>query len=694
MMAQGIAEGALGALQLFQQMSGQRADRQMQRRRLDQYDRQLDIAQSAEDRALKEDRLEADINNANQNMLMTDSAGFFDVTKSRLDKQKIIEGLESGDAVAFKTVENIARTSGLIDPSVKGIQIVKAPTGDFVIQTSNEDGTFGVITLDGQSDPNSPAITFKTLDEFVDAANVAFIDTLAIQTVFSPAKARAALGVAMADLQNAFDRQGVPQEQRVAIKRMAISGASGLENEEQQAEFINTVIRDQVDPDFVPTLTFKDGKGPGSQNNTASQTQTQDQQGFNYIDPKTVTPDAPDVPDSPAPSDMPSGRSRQQLMEMRRSPEYLARQEAANRERQRARLPELKEELSQERDRLAKLSDRPGRGALNARKSAENKIARLEDEISNLEPSTFRMETEQDKEAVEAVVDTTKDLSTQEVVDQVEQGTVVVTPQQEQQIAQELQRRGVDTVQQVLNLDNVRDRALARVAMIASIARGQQGGVAPDTALQREMMSQIVNLFETGTASMSAKDLVSAEQAQSRLNLNFAELQRAIQNDADGQREAAVKAGQGLMTGWIEKTGGNYSGSAAAQFIQQELGQYLLEAQNAPPRAQEVYLQALNPVVGKILASMAADERGGFMESFVSIFRGDVSDSSVGATDFDLSRVQGIYNDQDQLESFYYRDALGNRLDERVPAGRVKRLNENVFNILSFAAARNRAQGR
>ena len=108
----------------------------------------------------------------------------------------------------------------------------------------------------------------------------------------------------MADLDNAFDRQGVPQEERVAIKRMAISGASRLENEEQQAEFINTVTRDQVDPDFVPTLTFKDGKGPGSQNNTASQTQTQGQQGFNYIDPKTVTPDAPDVPDSPAPSDM------------------------------------------------------------------------------------------------------------------------------------------------------------------------------------------------------------------------------------------------------------------------------------------------------------------------------------------------------------------------------------------------------
>ena len=54
------------------------------------------------------------------------------------------------------------------------------------------------------------------------------------------------------------------------------------------------------------------------------------------------------------------------------------------------------------------------------------------------------------------------------------------------------------------------------------------------------------------------------------------------------------------------------------------------------------------------------------MESFVSIFRGDVSDSSVGATDFDLSRVQGVYNAEGQLESFYYRDALGNRLDERV----------------------------
>ena len=129
--------------------------------------------------------------------------------------------------MAFETVKNIARTSGLIDPSVKGIQIVKGPGGDYVIQTSNEDGTFGVITLDGKSDPDSPAVTFKTLDEFVDAADVALIDTLAIQTVFSPAKAQAALEVAMADLNSAFDRQGVPQEERVAIKRMAIAGASG-----------------------------------------------------------------------------------------------------------------------------------------------------------------------------------------------------------------------------------------------------------------------------------------------------------------------------------------------------------------------------------------------------------------------------------------------------------------------------------
>ena len=68
-MARGIAEGAVGALQLFQQMSGHRAVRHMQARRLDQYDQQLAIAQSAEDRALKEDRVEADERNANQNML-------------------------------------------------------------------------------------------------------------------------------------------------------------------------------------------------------------------------------------------------------------------------------------------------------------------------------------------------------------------------------------------------------------------------------------------------------------------------------------------------------------------------------------------------------------------------------------------------------------------------------------------------
>jgi hypothetical protein len=325
-------------------------------------------------------------------------------------------------------------------------------------------------------------------------------------------------------------------------------------------------------------------------------------------------------------------------------------------------------------------------------RGAQNRVNRLKEEIAELEPATFTMDTPEQQASVDKVVEETKDMPTDQVVEKVMSGEVTMSPQEQAAVAAQLQAAGVQTVNDLAKLENRRDRAMARVAMIAAIG-GTSNDRAPDRATQRDMLQQISNIFETGTASMSAKDATDAQLRSGALEARLGELRRGIAQDIEAARATAVESGQDLLNSWNEATQGDYSSNAAATWIQTELAPYLLEAQNAPSQAAaDIYLQALNPAVGKVLASLAADERGGFMESFVSTFRGDVSDSSVGATDFNLDRVEGVYETRDGKEvlvGFYYQDANGRRLDEMVSAGRMRRLNEDIYNILAFAAQKN-----
>ena len=144
----------------------------------DRRERELGLLERKERRML-------DVEAANQNMIMVDDADLWNDTKTRIDPAKAAAKLEAGDAASIDAMKNIARSSGFIDPSVKDIRFAKAPDGEgWVVQTSNEDGSFGVITLDGSSDPNAPVAKFATLEDFVKAADIALGDSRRIQTAY------------------------------------------------------------------------------------------------------------------------------------------------------------------------------------------------------------------------------------------------------------------------------------------------------------------------------------------------------------------------------------------------------------------------------------------------------------------------------------------------------------------------------
>ena len=658
----GLAGFGLGMAGAGQAIAAQRV--------ADQRDRELAIREAEERRLAVQERERIDEESANATMTLIDNAGFWNDTKTRIDGKKLVAGLEANDAQARSVALGIARSNGLIDPSVKDARWTKGPNGEWVIQTSNEDGSFGVITVDGSNNPNAPVASFKTLEEFVDVTNEALADTLRYQTKFDNAAALAAEGIVLTDYNVAKQAiEQLPPEEQVATKRGMIAGAANIEDPVERQQFVDAVASGEPPPE----------------------------------------------PGAPAPEPQAESESQQigRNKRMRDANERLATTRA---ERRRSQLPDeiaaAKADLEQVRADFAERGIEPRRMGAEGElehptiQQRKDKVTRLEAELAELEPATFTMDTDEQQASVNKVVEETKDMPTEEVVEKVMSGEITVSPEEQAAVATNLQRAGVETVNDLAKLENRRDRAMARVAMIAAIG-GTSNKRNPDRTTQRAMLQQITNIFETGTASMSAAEATDANLRAGALDARLGELSLAIERNREEGRTAAIEAGQELMNSWDDVTQGEYSQTAAADWIQKNLGPYLLEAQNARSKAdRDIYLRALNPVVGKVLASLAAEERGGFAETLLSFARGDISDRSVGAADFNLDRVEGEYEIRDGkkiLIGFYYtrpsyKDSRtgerrqGRRLDEMVPAGRMRNLDPTLYGILALAAQKNESK--
>lgn len=257
---------------------------------------------------------------------------------------------------------------------------------------------------------------------------------------------------------------------------------------------------------------------------------------------------------------------------------------------------------------------------------------------------------------------------------------------------QRLTEAGVNTIQDVSKLPT--REQLATRALLSVIA--------PDQTARDDARSQMNNLKETGTLSMSAQEAGRQAIDQGTLRVRFGELSRNLkkdQLDANASEQSRVDAASKVSATFIEETNAiffgedgtsiNLNADQARQYARRILPQYLQRASSSTSeREAQQYQSGLNVGVSLVMASYAAEETGGLGETFYSFFRPDAVDSASG-TDFDLRNIEMVTDSNGNPLEFYYLNEEGARTDQPISASDLQKLDKAVYNVVVDAANRN-----
>ena len=376
------------------------------------------------------------------------------------------------------------------------------------------------------------------------------------------------------------------------------------------------------------------------------------------------------------------------------SDQIIGRNREMRRRSAETRTRDIEETLADKQAQLKSAQDRAARTKGRAKDSALSQARRLDKEIKGLQgelegtPSQTEMtlSTPEAEQEAEQVASFTQGKSTSEISDAISSGDLVVTAATQRQVAASLEEQGIRELRDLLRL-NDKDRAIARAAILAS---------SPNATIQAQMSKEISNIFETGTASISAKDERTFEQNDRTLRLRARELSRTIETDLRARTDNAtdlaakfVTSAQNIFFG-EDGSENNLDPEAANIFTRTILAPYLLEAGNKAQSPEEfnAYQRGLSPALSLTVAAFAAEEEGGFKETVLSFFRAD-SEDVLSTTDFDLSRVKATFDKDGSVEQFFYTDAGGSPTDEAIDANVIRDLNDDIYKIVAAAARRN-----
>jgi hypothetical protein len=282
-------------------------------------------------------------------------------------------------------------------------------------------------------------------------------------------------------------------------------------------------------------------------------------------------------------------------------------------------------------------------------------------------------------------------------------GRITVSPAVATAVSENLQSQGINDVRGLLRLNDI-DRAMARAVILAT---------EKDPTIRKQMSEEMSNIFETGNVSISRQQFDAAEIERDRndiaraqtvinqgtLNTRIAELRRDLFKDVDEKRRTAVDLGAKFIASaneiYFGKDGSemNLNAATASRFTNSIMAPFLYRAIQAPTKAEgQAALTAMSPALSTTVAALAAEEKGGFIETLVSFFRADAADT-VSSTDFDLARVRVEKDGNGRPTRFYYTNERGAPVSEAVNAKDLQDLNGQVYKLVLDAANYN-SRGR
>ena len=500
----------------------------------------------------------------------------------------------------------------------------------FFVGGTNADGSKGVITTDGTSNDDSSAKAF-TADELFNQTKMAFRSKGGVlygQRVLDLNDYSNSRDLIVANTQNAiFEKLG----SNPAAQRQASAVIANAETPEEEEEVTNQLAQSVgVPPAQVP---------PAPAHPSASAPKDDAQ-------PKAA----------PAPKDN-SARIAQLEDELtriqnRKSGSRRANVRAANKKR--AEINRLKEEQKpkeqkpEEQGFLSRILTTPVQ-----------------------EPGAAVLPTIVEERVAPVVANKT----VAEIDEAIEKGEVPTDPETVAAAAQDLQKQGVETVQDIAKLDP-RRQAFAYAMIVAST---------PNDGNRVAVRNQMINIIETGVS-----DRGEEARKQSDVQRQWASLGQSIRKYEQGINKDAAEAANQLRTSLYDDNfdgGGNLTGSLASvkRIANEKIPSIYAQAIAADTtESRELLIETANMSLGLVLQQMAeAGESGGALDSFVSLFRRDVS----GTLSPDVSKIQ-IAGD-----TLYYRemDDQGDvaRVGEGVKIDELRKVSPEIADLLKAIAEEN-----
>jgi hypothetical protein len=636
-----IAEGATSAISMFQAMQRNRMARdelEYQRQqdalarsdrlagmRLDEAYRRDVLAGQEADRAQKRDEFAAgadqraatlestnlanegqrianqisgiNLNSANNDIILDRYQTLEIVDRNdpgKLNRERIAEGFRTGNKPIMDAVLLQISSQLNIPKGSRAVGIDRFPGGPgFVIRIQNEDGSIGVLTEDGTSNPDSRVQEF-TPESLAKFAEWGYQTGVVPNSSLNMGEFRGMQGVINAGFQNEADVVTALPGQ---TQRAAVGVILSAETEEERAQVTDALAQDAG-----------------------------------------LTPRA------------------QSLLKQRKAEEEKGKL-GGNQERTTARIAEIDAELAD----------------------------------LGFNSSGTRTEAAQ-------IVASTENLTGPQINEAVESGALIVTPELQRETADMMRKAGVEELQQ-LNRLKAKEQALARAVLMASTK---------DATLRNNIAKSIDNIIETGSPSMSRKDVIDDTRADKQLEISFGNLEAswariAAQEGATKQQridnavEAATTSVENTSKIFFSDDGSPNLSTTNAQRWSREVLPGAMRALRLATSDEEAdaIMDGINQGASLALASYADDQGLSILgfdaiyESIANYFRPDADDTA-SATDFAASRVEVTKDDTGNPEYFYFLDANMERTDRAVSARKIQEVDPALYRFLLDAGRRNR----
>jgi hypothetical protein len=222
-----------------------------------------------------------------------------------------------------------------------------------------------------------------------------------------------------------------------------------------------------------------------------------------------------------------------------------------------------------------------------------------------------------------------EDKTPKEKADMIVNGEITLSPQARKTVAENLQRQGVQNLQDLKRLNN-KDRAIALAALAGTVNSDAEAG---------KIRQQILNLMDSGEL-MSSTDRATIKQNAKTYALRVREFTDKTLKEADEYGDKLIEETFALFN----EEGVSLSDAADAVLQSGTLATYWSKLQRFnikdSPKEHETLVRAANIVLTKVVAGLAQKGEAGIFERLSALIsRDDVTPENADAGDMFLKRV-------------------------------------------------------